>query len=293
MALYFHTFGTMESNDAIGALAALAKENAPRDLPAAGAPGPTVCRRARSPSGSRFLPPTLSFHLAQLDRAGLVTRGAKGRSILYAADYRGMNALLAFLTEDCCQGRPICGGRRLRPQPTPQLPTHRRRPHEAPARPCHRRATSSNRSASTPTLFGAEPTVLKTDYAKWMLEDPRVNFAISQRGGDRARPSRHPGRGRRRTRRDRRAPEQPATAGARQKATTCCYARSDKAWVVDPEGVAWETFHTLGESTVYGEDEPAKRAAEGEASACCAPIRSRRRPHPAAPSRGAAARAVH
>ena len=83
------------------------------------------------------------------------------------------------------------------------------------------------------TLFGAPPSVVKDDYAKWMLEDPRVNFAISQRGAAaRRRPRRHPGRERRRN-----WPSWPArlkAAGAEtfdQEATTCCYARSDKSWV--------------------------------------------------------------
>jgi hypothetical protein len=57
-----------------------------------------------------------------------------------------------------------------------------------------------------------------------------------------------------------------------QKATTCCYARSNKAWVHDPEGVAWETFHTFGTSTVYGEDRADDAAAESTASACCTPM---------------------
>jgi catechol 2,3-dioxygenase-like lactoylglutathione lyase family enzyme len=122
------------------------------------------------------------------------------------------------------------------------------------------------------TLFGAEPTVLKSDYAKWMLEDPRVNFSISSRGvhkgvdhlgiqvEDDAELAAVAGR--------------LARAGEavhEQKATTCCYARSNKAWVHDPEGVAWETFHTFGTSTVYGEDRADDAAAESTASACCTP----------------------
>ena len=105
------------------------------------------------------------------------------------------------------------------------------------------------------TLFAAEPTVIKDDYAKWMLEDPRVNFAISNRGG---RPGvDHLG-------------IQVEDDGAlslldarlrdagrtvhEQKAARCCYARGDKVWVTDPQGVAWETFATLGEINVFGED---------------------------------------
>ena len=102
------------------------------------------------------------------------------------------------------------------------------------------------------TLFGVEPTVLKVDYAKWMLEDPRVNFSISSR--DKKKGIQHLG-----IQVDDDA-ELAALAGqlARanrpvyaQKATTCCYAKSNKAWVHDPEGVAWEAFHTFGESVAY------------------------------------------
>ena len=121
------------------------------------------------------------------------------------------------------------------------------------------------------TLFAAEPTVLKSDYAKWLLEDPRVNFSISSRGDhkgvdhlgiqveDDAELAVVAGR--------------LARAGQsvhEQKATTCCYARSNRAWVHDPEGIAWETFHTFAESTVYGEDRTDDAAAT-EKSACCSP----------------------
>jgi catechol 2,3-dioxygenase-like lactoylglutathione lyase family enzyme len=122
------------------------------------------------------------------------------------------------------------------------------------------------------TLFGAEPTVLKSDYAKWMLEDPRVNFSISSRGA-------HKGVDHLGIQVEDDA-ELAAVAGRlaragesvhEQKATTCCYARSNKAWVHDPEGVAWETFHTFGASTVYGEDRADDAPAESAASACCTP----------------------
>ncbi len=106
-------------------------------------------------------------------------------------------------------------------------------------------------------LFGATPAVLKDDYAKWMLEDPRVNFAISDRarvtGIDHLGIQVETG-------------EELAELAGRlkaagevtrdQEATTCCYAKSDQAWVDDPNGVRWETFHTTGETVAYGEDEP-------------------------------------
>ncbi len=119
------------------------------------------------------------------------------------------------------------------------------------------------------TLFGDPPTVQKVDDAKWMLDEPRVNFAISARG-------RQPGvyhlgiqvdgqgelgevAGRLR------AAERPLFDEGQ---TTCCYARSEKAWVTDPSGVAWETFLTFGETTTYGESR--SPAPAGTRSACCA-----------------------
>ena len=117
-------------------------------------------------------------------------------------------------------------------------------------------------------LFATKPAVVKDDYAKWMLDDPCVNFAISSRG---------------------RAPgldhfgiqvedvmelhevydrlKQAKGPVLEQGETTCCYAKSEKSWINDPQDIAWETFLTSGESTVYGEEAPA--IAEG--SACCAP----------------------
>lgn len=121
------------------------------------------------------------------------------------------------------------------------------------------------------TLFASEPTVLKPDYAKWMLEDPRVNFAISQRG---ANPSiEHLG-----IQVDNETElnevyarlskaERPVIE---EKATTCCYARSDKQWIADPQGILWETFLTHGEATVYGAGLAATPADSKEA-ACCEP----------------------
>ncbi len=119
------------------------------------------------------------------------------------------------------------------------------------------------------TLFAAEPTVLRPDYAKWMLDDPRVNFAISQRG--RTAGLDHLG-----LQVDSR--EEVKEIGDRLDAAGrkmfdrgeahCCYARSDKAWVADPQGIAWETFFTFGQETLYGEG--IARAANGEpAGVCC------------------------
>ncbi|MDO8800474.1 ArsI/CadI family heavy metal resistance metalloenzyme [Phenylobacterium sp.] len=127
------------------------------------------------------------------------------------------------------------------------------------------------------SLFGASPSVVKDDYAKWMLDDPRVNFAISVQ--NRVAGLDHLG-----IQVDSQAElgelaGRLKAAGAQtfdQKGATCCYAKSDKSWVSDPAGVRWETFHTFGEATTYGED-PAQIALEASqaqlavapASACC------------------------
>lgn len=113
------------------------------------------------------------------------------------------------------------------------------------------------------TLFAAEPTVLKTDYAKWMLDDPRVNFAISQRGV--ASGIRHLGiQVENRTElADVYARLQRADAPVLEEgATECCYAKSEKSWVADPQGVQWETFLTTGESTTYGNTPTVATSAE-------------------------------
>ena len=124
------------------------------------------------------------------------------------------------------------------------------------------------------TLFGAEPSVAKGDYAKWMLDDPRVNFAISS--GD------HAAKGIEHLGIQAESQAELAEVYGRLKAadrpvleegaTTCCYAKSEKSWIADPDGIVWEAFLTSGEATVYG-DSPAlgalsERTAEG---ACCAP----------------------
>ena len=119
------------------------------------------------------------------------------------------------------------------------------------------------------TLFGTAPIVVKDDYAKWMLEDPKVNFAISQRG--RTMGVDHIGIQVDSADELAELANRLKSAGTDtldQTATTCCYARSDKSWVNDPAGVRWETFFTHGEATAYGEDEVLPEAG---ASACCAP----------------------
>jgi hypothetical protein len=123
------------------------------------------------------------------------------------------------------------------------------------------------------TLFGSEPSVLKDDYAKWMLEQPKVNFAISTRGT--------PGLshlgiqvesdGELRNVAGRLKAAGEATRD--EEAVTCCYAKGNKSWASDPAGVRWETFYTFGEATVYGEDDtlPATTPSVAPQSACGVP----------------------
>ncbi|NOS96034.1 MAG: glyoxalase/bleomycin resistance/dioxygenase family protein [Methylotenera sp.] len=116
------------------------------------------------------------------------------------------------------------------------------------------------------TLFGTAPTVQKADYAKWMLTDPLVNFAISQRGAKAGLD--HVGI---QVDNDEELAEIKARLDAAdmsvltQEGTTCCYAKSDKHWVQDPSGIAWETYHTLDSAPTFND------AAHDNDSACCAP----------------------
>jgi hypothetical protein len=124
------------------------------------------------------------------------------------------------------------------------------------------------------SIFGAQPTVLKDDYAKWMVDDPRVNFAISTRG-------RKPGVDHLGIQ----AESDPELKTLRvgiveaqapileQKDASCCYVKSDKYWTLDPQGIAWETFHTLGDVPVYGKDARAVQESKvaTKSGACCVP----------------------
>ena len=119
------------------------------------------------------------------------------------------------------------------------------------------------------TLFGTEPTVVQTDYAKWMLSDPKVNFAISAREG-RDNGVDHLGIQVETDDELRELVGRLKVAGETtrdQEATTCCYAQSNKSWVSDPSGIRWETFFTFGDATTYGDDIPAIETA----ASCCAP----------------------
>lgn len=124
------------------------------------------------------------------------------------------------------------------------------------------------------TLFGADPVVVKPDYAKWMLEDPRVNFAISH-GQHNIKGIEHLGI-------QVESPEELNEVYDRLKAadrpvleegaTTCCYAKSEKSWIADPQGVVWEAFYTQGDSTDYGNSPVLSAISDSAAeNQCCAP----------------------
>jgi catechol 2,3-dioxygenase-like lactoylglutathione lyase family enzyme len=120
-------------------------------------------------------------------------------------------------------------------------------------------------------LFGMPPTIARADYAKWMIDEPRVNFAISSRGH-------RPGVNHLGFQADN--PEELTELGARaeraagaavvkETAVECCYAKGNKYWVIDPQGLAWEHFQTLGEVPIFGEDTALKQA---DGTPCCIPL---------------------
>jgi catechol 2,3-dioxygenase-like lactoylglutathione lyase family enzyme len=122
------------------------------------------------------------------------------------------------------------------------------------------------------TLFGAEPAVTKDDYAKWMLDDPRINFAISQRGAKVG--INHLGL------QVDSGEELAALHGQLEAAdhgvvaemgASCCYAKSDKYWVTDPAGIAWESFHSLGAIPLFGDEHVDAGADKAAAHGCCSP----------------------
>jgi catechol 2,3-dioxygenase-like lactoylglutathione lyase family enzyme len=127
-------------------------------------------------------------------------------------------------------------------------------------------------------LFGAKPDVERQDYAKWMLADPRVNFAISSRGhkpgvnhlGFQAEDSAELAE------LADRATRASGSAVLKEDAAECCYAKSDKYWVLDPQGIPWEHFHTLGEVPIFGDDSTMSHTAEKEA--CCIPLHQNQSP---------------
>jgi catechol 2,3-dioxygenase-like lactoylglutathione lyase family enzyme len=127
------------------------------------------------------------------------------------------------------------------------------------------------------TIFGAAPSVQKPDYAKWMLDDPRINFAISERAG-------HHGVNHLGFQVDDDAELEQIhgrldAAGAQvvaERDVSCCYARSDKYWISDPQGVAWESFRSLGSVPFYGDADKAPASeAPAPATGCCSPAEAK------------------
>ena len=124
------------------------------------------------------------------------------------------------------------------------------------------------------TIFGQQPTVTKDDYAKWMVDDPRINFAISKRGhaagvnhlGIQVDTDEELGELRSRV-------ASADVALLDQANASCCYAKSNKYWAMDPQGVAWETYHSMDSIPTFGDDTASKALAEKQASggACCVP----------------------
>ncbi|OZG73747.1 glyoxalase/bleomycin resistance/dioxygenase family protein [Hahella sp. CCB-MM4] len=123
-------------------------------------------------------------------------------------------------------------------------------------------------------LFAVEPTLVKDDYAKWMLDDPRVNFAISTRsrksGLDHLGLQAESEGELEQIHEAMRHADQPVV---NEPGATCCYARSNKHWTVDPDGVAWEGFHSLESIPTYGKEEPSAEKEDlhesGDKAACC------------------------
>jgi catechol-2,3-dioxygenase len=119
-------------------------------------------------------------------------------------------------------------------------------------------------------LFATRPTVIKTDYAKWMLDDPRVNFAISARG--RTAGLDHLGIQveDKDELNDVYARLHKASCDViEQGQTNCCYAKSEKSWIEDPSGISWETFLTMGETTDYGDGSGERGARIARTKSCC------------------------
>jgi predicted enzyme related to lactoylglutathione lyase len=123
------------------------------------------------------------------------------------------------------------------------------------------------------SLFGIKPTVERPDYAKWMLDEPRLNFAISSRGHI-------PGVNHLGFQAD--DPAELAELAARadhasgsvvlnETEVECCYAKGNKYWVIDPQGLAWEHFQTLGEVPIFGED---TKMSQTGGETCCIPLHS-------------------
>jgi DNA-binding transcriptional ArsR family regulator len=271
----------MDAAKTLAALSALAYEHRlaayrmPVERGADGLPAGVIAEQLGMP------PSSLTFNLQHLLRAGLVTQRRMSRQLTYAADFAAMNDLVGYLTENWC-GRgaaqvcaPLCSTDCIRHQEKQEISMKRPHVHVSVEAPDPAIKFYS-------TLFATEPSVLRTDYAKWMLEDPRVDFANSARGCEHAGVDHLGIQTDDETELGEEYDRLQAADGPvlQQDAVTCCYHQSEKAWITDPAGVQWEAFLTHGETTIYGDG--GFRAAQaaacgGEAPAvkttayCCTP----------------------
>ena len=234
----------MDQKQAIAALGALAQETRLELFRLLGdlRPGRAAGRRHRRAAGRA--PSSLSFHLQQLVHAGLITQRRLSRQLIYSAEYGAMNELLAYLTENCC-GRgacvPVCNpADAFAKGETDEAPARARvrlttwlsrsgstRPCSRPSRPSSRTITrngcskirgSISRSASAPAVAPA---------SRISASRPRIESELAEVYDRLSRA------------------ERPIVEA---KGATCCYAKSDKQWIADPQGVPWETFFTYGEA---------------------------------------------
>ena len=253
-------------------------------------PGRRACPPAGVAAALDLAPNTLTFHFDRLREAGLVTVRREGRSMIYAARFEAMNALLGFLTENCCGG----AAETCAPAGCLQARAQARKIKASDKECCSHEAHACSRlgrryrqrpSASIRRCSPRKPAVVKDDYAKWMLDDPRVNFAISTRG-------REPGLDHLGIQVEK--PDELHEVYARlqqaggdvieQGETACCYAKSEKSWIDDPAGISWETFHTTGESISYGDGSGENEARIAHAKACCVPAAAKPRQRAAPPA---------
>ena len=261
----------MKKTDVIAALAAFAQENRLDVFRLLVQAGPEGMPAGEVADALDLAPNNLTFHFDRLREAGLVTVRREGRSMIYAARFEVMNDLIVFLTDNCCQGAACAAttGKRTRAKRSKVL-IRRSSRNETHARS---RLSPKHRQRHR-LLFGAvcrQAGGLKDDYAKWMLDDPRMNFAISTRG-------REPGLDHLGIQVESEGELQEVYGRLREAGgdileegkTTCCYAKSEKSWIDDPAGISWETFFTTGESIHYG-DSVEKGARVAHAKACCGP----------------------